>query len=136
MMPLLILQGTLIGASILAALIMGGSMLADVADHVELKTGRRMEGLMFSALIMVQKGVSGMGVFLSGVILTFVGFPEKADPATISPAIVDHLGLIYVLGIGATVLLALVSISFYPISRQTHERTLAALQAQRAGGVA
>ncbi len=133
MMPWLILQAALTGACILVALIMGGSMLADVADHVELKTGRRMEGLMFAALIMIQKAVSGMGVFLSGLTLGLVGFPEKADPATIDPAIVDQLGLVYVLGIGVMVVLALVAIIFYPISRDVHQRTLAALLEKRSG---
>lgn len=135
-LPWLILQGTLIGSTVLVAIIMGASMLADVADHIEAKTGKRMEGLMFAALIMIQKGVSGMGVFLSGLILTVVGFPEKADPATLSPDIVWNLGLIYVLSIGGTVVLALLSISLYPITRETHQRTLASLQAKRAGASA
>ena len=135
-LPWLILQGVLVGSSLLVAIIMGASMLADVADHIEVKSGARMEGLMFAALIMIQKGVSGMGVFLSGLILTVVGFPEKADPATLDRAITDQLALVYVLGIGGTVLLALVSISAYPISRATHERTLQALQAKRAGSAA
>ncbi len=132
MLPWLILQGVLIGATVLVALIMGSSMLADVADHIEAKTGQRMEGLMFAALIMIQKGVSGMGVFLSGVILTVVGFPDKADPATISVDIVERLGLVYVLGIGVMVILALLSIGFYPISRALHQRNQATLQARRA----
>ena len=135
-MPWLILQGAVIGAALVVAIIMGASMMADVADHIEVKTGRRMEGLMFSALIMIQKGVSGMGVFLSGLILTLVGFPEKADPATIAAAVVDRLAWVYVLGIAAAVVLALVSLSFHPISRETHRRTRTALQAQRAGGAA
>lgn len=131
-MPWLILQGALVGGCILVAIIMGGSMLADVADHVELKSGRRMEGLMFAALIMIQKGVSGMGVFLSGVALSVVHFPDKADPATLDPAVLEHLAIVFLVCAGVPVTLALVSIGFYPITRETHQRTVAALQAQGA----
>jgi len=75
---------------------------------------------------MVQKAVSGMGVFLSGVVLSAIGFPEKATPDSVDPGIVNELAVIYVATYAAW------SSSprqpgFYPITRAVHERTLAAL---------
>lgn len=132
LLPWIMLIGAVGSATVAVGLVIAASMLADVADHVELKTGRRMEGLMFAALIMVGKAVSGMGNIFSGLLLSLVGFPEKADPATLDPAIIEHLVWAKVILLGAFVTLALIAAGFYPISRQSHERTIAALKAARA----
>ena len=44
-------------------------LLADVVEEAQLKTGRRSEGLLFSASSLVQKAVSGIGIFASGMVL-------------------------------------------------------------------
>jgi Na+/melibiose symporter-like transporter len=136
LLPWLMLQQAVVSMCIILALVMAGTMLADVADHVEARTGRRMEGLMFAALIMVQKAVSGVGVFLSGMILTLIEFPQKADPATIDPAVVHQLGTIYIVGVGTVVVLALVAVSFYPITRDVHHRNQEVLARMRAAPIA
>lgn len=131
-MPYLLVQHLLVAATVVVGIVMGAAMLADVADHIELKTSRRMEGLMFAALIMTQKAVSGMGVFLSGLMLSLIAFPEKASPDAIDPTTITQLGLAYILSLGVFVILALLAVGLYPITRATHERTLAALQRMRA----
>jgi Na+/melibiose symporter-like transporter len=73
-----------------------------------------------------------MGVFLSGMLLGLVSFPEKADPATISAELVHRLAVMYVLSIGAMVILAIVAVGFYPITREKHQAILSALSARRA----
>ncbi|HVT37043.1 MAG TPA: hypothetical protein VHE37_15750, partial [Nevskiaceae bacterium] len=83
---------------------------------------------MFAALIMINKAVSGLGVFLSGVILWAVGFPDKAEPATLDPAIVRHLAWLFVLSVGGACTLAVVCLAYYPISREMHERILQQLR--------
>lgn len=132
LLPWIMLLAAVVSGTVTVGLVIAASMLADVADHVELKTRRRMEGLMFAALIMVQKAVSGIGNLFSGLLLTLVGFPDKADPATIDPAIVEHLvwAKVGILGVFAT--LALIAVAFYPITRASHERTVEALKAARA----
>ncbi|MDP9141993.1 MAG: MFS transporter [Pseudomonadota bacterium] len=130
-LPYLMLQNAVLYLGVVTGNIMGASMLADVADVLELKTGKRMEGLMFAALIMIMKAVSGMGVFGSGMILSAIGFPERADPATIDPQIVESLGLIFAISLVVLVSLAILSMSFYPITRQMQERTLADLAQAR-----
>ncbi len=127
LLPWLIGKQVLLTMCVIAALILATSMGADVADHFELKTGQRMEGLMFAAFVMTNKAVSGMGVFLSGVALTVIGFPERASPETVDPLIVDRLAWIYVAAMGGLCGLAIVALGFYPITRATHEETQRAL---------
>eukprot|EP01034_Spumella_vulgaris_P020841 gene20841-26728_t len=52
--------------------ILAVSMVADVTDQIQLETGRRSEGLLFSAATMVNKAISGMGIMLAGLLLAFV----------------------------------------------------------------
>ena len=123
-LPYLVVSYLFMSMGVLAALVMVLSMAADIADRLELKTGQRMEGLMFATVIMVNKAVSGVGTFLSGIILSTIGFPEKADPASVDPSVVGKLAQIYVGNMSVFVTLALVALSFYPITREVHERTL------------
>ncbi|NGY05841.1 MFS transporter [Solimonas terrae] len=124
LIPILSLQAAVMVMCILAAMILATSMVADVGEHFELKTGKRTEGLMFAALIMINKAVSGMGVFLSGLALSVIGFPDHADPATIDPLAVAHLGWSCVIVVTFFCVLAIVALSFYPITRASHERAL------------
>lgn len=127
LLPWLMVKNVLLMMCVVAALILATSMGADVADHFELKTGQRMEGLMFAAFIMTNKAVSGMGVFLSGIALTVIGFPEQATPETVDPQVVNHLAWTYVVAMGSLCGLAIAALGFYPITRATHEATQRAL---------
>ena len=128
MMVWLVPQYVVVIGCVFAALIMAYSMIADVADHIELKTGQRMEGLMLSALVMVNKATAGVGVFIGGLILSSIGFPEKADPATVPAGVLDALGTAYVGTLVVFVGLALFSLSFYAITRDSHARTVEELR--------
>lgn len=124
LVPILSVQAALMVMCILAALILATSMVADVGEHFELKTGKRMEGMMFAALIMINKAVSGMGIFLSGLALSLIGFPEKANPAVVDLQTLSRLGWTCVLVVGCFCGLAIVALSFYPITRASHARAL------------
>ncbi|MES0872836.1 MFS transporter [Sinimarinibacterium thermocellulolyticum] len=131
LMPILFLQQTLLIQCVFGAMIMGWSMIADVADHMELKTGWRMEGLIFAALVMINKAVSGVGVFLSGAILTAIDFPEKAAPADVPATTIDALALIYVSAVALMIAAAMGCLGFYGITRAAHAHTLRELGARR-----
>ena len=109
------------------------SMITDVVDDSELTTGRRSEGLFFSALSLIQKSVSGAGVFLSGVILTSVKFPAHAVPGKVDPSILNGLLLTYLACATALALTALACFGGYRIDRRGHEETLRRLEAIRLG---
>ena len=137
----LLLGFSLLGLSpIIAGSILGGSMMADVVEDSQLRTGRRSEGVFFAANSFVQKAVSGLGIFMSSAILTFVGFPAKAavgGGAHVDPAIVRHLALVYLPSFLVLYLISVVWLLGYRIDRRSHEANLAALaaEADRTGAV-
>ena len=110
-------------------------MVADVIEQIELSTGRQSEGLIFSATSMVNKTISGMGVLASGFLLTLVGFPDDAKPGAVDIATVNHLALYFVLAIMFFTLAALLSLTFYPVTRSDHQSAVDELARRRATNV-
>lgn len=106
------------------------AMIADVVEEQELRTGRRSEGLFYSAHSFLQKCVSGFGVFLAGLMITAVGLPERANPATLDPAIARNLVLLYLPVLAVATALAAGMLRFYRIDRHSHAATLARLGRQ------
>ncbi len=114
-------------ASNVTGFILGASMMADVVEDSEAKTGRRSEGVFFAGSFFVQKCTSGIGIFFAGMILAVAGFPAKATPGTVPVATIDRLTLIYA---GLYIALACVSAFFFsrfPFGRVEHEARLARL---------
>ena len=109
----------LISSSILVA-----SMIADIVEDSELATGRRSEGVFFAARSLVQKAVSGIGIFLSAVLLSLIDFPNKAKPGEVDAAVVDRLGLTYAPMLVTLYLVSVAFLSAYRISRAAHEENL------------
>jgi len=108
-----------ISASILLA-----SMMADVVEDSELRTGRRSEGLFFAANGFVAKAVSGTGVMLSGLIVAFVHFPVRVLPGHVPAAILRNLALTYLPAYGGLYAIALLFLAAYRIDRHTHQNNL------------
>jgi Na+/melibiose symporter-like transporter len=113
----------------IVANILFSSMIADVVEDSELKTGQRQEGLFFSAVAFANKATSGIGIFAAGAIVGAIKFPHDTGLDGIDPQIVRALGLVYVptqivLYSAATVLLL-----GYGISRASHSETLRKLAA-------
>ena len=106
------------------ALILFSSMIADVVEDSQLTTGRRSEGLFFAASSFMQKAVSGMGVFISSLLLALVRFPAHAKPGAADPAIVRHLVLIYVPIQVVLYFTAVLLLLAYRISRDSHRDNL------------
>jgi Na+/melibiose symporter-like transporter len=116
----------------ITASIMATSMIADIAEDIEVKTGNRSEGLLFSAASVVNKSVTGIGIFVSGVILSLVHFPEGAKPGEVPQDILNNLVLTYV-GVAALIHgAALLCLLGYGISRKSHEENLAKLAGREA----
>jgi GPH family glycoside/pentoside/hexuronide:cation symporter len=113
-----------------ATTILMTSMLNDVVEDVEVKTGRRSEGLLLAADTLCRKLVSSLGIFIAGLILTLIGFPRKAARGSVPPELVGKLAYAYVV---MTVLytIALCILYFYRIDRTVHERNLRALLNRR-----
>ena len=106
------------------------SMIADVVEASELKTGRRSEGLFFASSAFVGKAVSGFGILAAATIVEVVHLKAGADPASVPPEVARHLALVYcptVVGLYAAAFLLLLG---YRITRTTHAETLRQLAAE------
>jgi GPH family glycoside/pentoside/hexuronide:cation symporter len=63
LMVIIFVQTIISTALSIAASTLVAAMIADVVEDSELKTGRRSEGLFFSAASLIAKAVSGVGIF-------------------------------------------------------------------------
>ena len=124
LLPLLGLINTVLITRFIISSILIASMLADVVEDTEITTGRRSEGLLFSANAFVQKFVSGIGIFSGTILLNLIGFPRGAQPGAVDPAIVRRLGLAYTPTIIVLYVVAVSCLFAYRISRATHEANL------------
>ncbi len=104
------------------------SMMADVVEDIAVHTGQRSEGLLFAANGLLQKCVSGVGTFVSGLLLAFVHFPQGAVQGHVDPLILRHLVLIYVPITAACSALAIAVLGFYKIDRASHQHNLEQLR--------
>ena len=112
----------------LIGLVLVTSMVADVAEDQQVRTGIRSEGVLFAANGLVPKFTAGLGAFVAGGLISLVHFPVHAIPGTVDPEIVRRLALCY---IPCVILLnggSVVALQFYRIDRATHERNVAHLR--------
>jgi len=127
LMPLLLTLVSLATAAGIAVMILTTSMMADVTEASEVKTGKRTEGLFFAGFFFTQKCVTGIGIFMSGVMLSAIGFPPDAKPGVVDPAVIDRLALSYAM---LTVVIGLIGawcFTRFPFGRAEHEARLAQL---------
>ena len=127
LLAILVADGLLVAVIGTSGFIIVTSMVADIVEETELRTGRRSEGLLLAAESLLRKLSAGVTVVVPGLLLALVGFPSHADPTTLDPRIMRNLALIsmplhVVLGIAAASVLL-----FYRIDRGTHEANLAKL---------
>ena len=108
------------------------SMVADVIEDAEVKTGRRSEGLLMSADNLFKKLVSGVGVFISGSVLAFVQFPENAKRGQVDPEIIQNLGLVYLPTVAVLYGLGIAALCCFNIDKAKHEDNLRRLRERAA----
>ena len=80
LVPILFITTVVSHAFGIGGMILGASMMSDVVEDLQARTGKRTEGLFFAGSFFMQKCVSGFGLFFAGAILTWVAFPAHATP--------------------------------------------------------
>jgi GPH family glycoside/pentoside/hexuronide:cation symporter len=131
--------GTLIGCATIAVFgatagaVNAGSMIADVTDEHELRTGRRQEGIFFAALAFAVKATVGVGQFVAGVSIDMIGLSARATPESVSPETVRALGIVYGPGTAILGIAALFVLTGYRLDRKRHAEIVSELEARRAG---
>ena len=105
------------------------SMIMDLVEDIQLETGRREEGILFSARSFADKAISGFGLTIAGVILSVIAFPSSTEireiyDGTVPGEILANLALWYIpiciVAFGS----ALVMVRGYSLSRSEHEKNV------------
>jgi len=115
----------------IAAGIVVGSMLADIADLHASNTGKRQEGLFFAANSFAQKATFGLGTLFAGIGLDLIAFPKQVDVSMVSEETIFNLGLIAGPLPFAIYLLAAYIFSKYDLNKIRHAEISAQLTAQK-----
>ncbi|MEL6519987.1 MAG: MFS transporter [Pseudomonadota bacterium] len=112
--------------------ILFASMVADLVEESELKTGRRSEGVFTAAETFIRKSVQGLGVAAATLVLTVAAFPAGADVEQVSDESIFKLGLYYVPLVLFLYMTMIAVISTYRIDRSTHEENVRKLSGESA----
>lgn len=131
-LPLFLACATVATGFGIAPMILIGSMLADVVEDSELKTGHREEGLFYAGFLFMQKCVTGIGTFAAGTLIAAVGLPRDAVPGTVDPGIITNLMLAFTILTIAFIGTAILMFLRFPLDQKDHEERLRTLAARRA----
>ena len=103
------------------------SMIGDIADEVELTSGKRQEGVLYSAVSFIQKVNTAIGGFVAGLVLKIIDYPKD------DPTYEQTYSLFFVQGVVGPILLALplFIFFFYKLDRNRHEIIIAELEASK-----
>jgi glycoside/pentoside/hexuronide:cation symporter, GPH family len=127
LIPALFTLVTISNALAVAAAMLGQSMAADVVEDSQARTGKRDEGLFFSGYFFVQKCSHGLGIFISGSIISISGLPAKAVPGAVAEPVLTSLWMLYMAALTMLSISSIFAISKFPITRAQHEARLAEL---------
>ena len=122
------------GAGVVQALITFGSMIADIVDEHELKTGRRQEGVFFASVSFSGKFTTGIGNVVGGIALDLISWPRGAGVQTaadVPPETIVWLGLIYGPIVSGFAVVCLWCYSKYRLDRHRHAEIVLALDRRR-----
>ena len=122
--PLVLTVNVIDLALIIATQAVAYSMIADLVESNQLRTGRRSEGVYYAATTFTRKVTQGIGVAAAGAMLSFVAFPEGAEPGSVSDGTLWQLGALYAPSLLLLYLGALYCISRYRIDKTGHEENL------------
>lgn len=128
---LAVVLAVLAGVGVATAYLIPWSMMPDVIELDELRTGQRREGVFYGFMVFLQKLGLALGLFLVGITLELQGFNEQAtigqQPESALTAIRVMIGPIP----AAILICGMILTVFYPITRQKHQELLAALEERK-----
>ena len=98
------------------------SMVGDIIDENELKTGERQEGLFYSARAFFAKASSSFGHFFAGLVLEYyVRMPFEAVPGQLDEQLLVRLGIMAGPVMALAAVVSLFVYSRYNLSRERHQ---------------
>ena len=96
------------------------SMIGDIADEVDLQSGKRQEGVLYSAVSFVQKVNTAIGIFTGGITLWIFDISKE------TPTDGQAYSLFFVQGVVGPILfvIPLLFFYFYSLDRKRHTEIL------------
>lgn len=106
LLPILATASAIGFSALTGIIIITSSMLADVADEMELRTSKRQEGILSASYSFAQKMTFAMGTLIASVALAIIKFPKQAEPSLVQQSKINGLADVSIIiallfGIGA-----------------------------------
>jgi len=121
-----VIASTLCGASYY-------SVYADIADSHELRTGSRIEGMIYATQQFSSKAAGAIGLIIGGAVLDFIEFPKMAAQGTIDSQIIWELGFFVGPATSIFSALGIGMFLFYQIDKARHTEIVKALNNRASG---
>jgi GPH family glycoside/pentoside/hexuronide:cation symporter len=112
------------------------SLLADIVDEQELKTGQRQEGVMFAAAFFAAKFVAGFGYLVAGPFLDLIGLESGIQPGEAPGSVLWGLGILMGPGLAILMLVPIVMAYKLDLSMSHMQAVQQALNNSRLGNQA
>lgn len=119
------------------AIISATSMVAEIVEAFEERTGKRAEGTFYAGNWLIQKSATGGGILLTSLIVELIGLAPGTAQDEVAAGVVANLALAYLVVTAVLSLIAAFWLARFPITRADHEARIAArLHSERtaAGG--
>ena len=111
----------------------GWSIIPDCIEIDEYKTGARREGLYYGIVTFIQKGGSALILWIGGILLEMSGY--NAELAVQAPETKEGIRVILFGGQSMLLVLGIVLVLLFPLTREKHRAILKAIKARKEGGV-
>lgn len=121
----LLLIAALAGIGVSAAYILPDSILPDVIEWDELRTGRRQEGIYYGIRTLIRKLTGALVIFITLQILGWSGYQAPPEGVTVFKQPESALFMIRVMDsfIGAGILMGTIILAWsYPLTREKYQR--------------
>lgn len=107
------------------SIISATSMVAEIVEAYEERTGKRAEGTFYSGNWLVQKCATGGGILLTSFIIQSIDLAPGTAQVDVAPETVTQLVWLYMLTSAVLMLIAAFWLARFPITREQHEARVA-----------
>lgn len=128
LMPMLL--GSVLGGFLAGSIIIFESLVADIVDYDELKTGEHREGLYFGCWTMMTKVARALTLAITGMMLERIGLEQGVveQPESVGRA----LAIIYGPAVGVCFMISALIFLTMPLTDERHQRIQDLLMRRRA----
>ncbi|MEL6878419.1 MAG: MFS transporter [Pseudomonadota bacterium] len=110
-------------------MISASSMIAEIVEAFEERTGRRAEGSFYSGNWLVQKCATGFGAALTGQIIAISQLEQGADPTTVPQSVLATMIISFAIATFVLAIIAAYWLGRFPISKEEHDARVEARDA-------